>query len=318
MAINVNTQDLINYPGINKTVSVDLANIVPLGYEGDEQIVMVISTSAYSNNTNRTTISNLYITEAKSGWLKSSGLVGGRFPLDSTHNTMRIKLDNTISGSDGSGWYTVSLLHDNGIPLAGEIVAADLETKIQSLADSLNLADEGFALAYKNCMVEFDNNKFKIVSGSVGNYYVGANKTAVTVASGLSNDCSAMLGFNLPVSSEVIASTAIKESLITADYVANATTLWIGTGTGVVAKDAMFITDASGNYDYFIAQNVVGDTQVTVVSGSITHSYTAGLAKVQRLKAQDPDNQPLSPFASIDALGRHGIKHMTNQIDYSS
>jgi hypothetical protein len=316
MAINVDTQDLINYPGISKRVTVDLASLVPTGYEGDEQIVMVVSTTAYSDAVARTSISNLYITEAKAGWLKSSGLKGSQFALSSAANTMRIKLDSTVSGSDGSGWYTINLAHDSGIPLAGEIVAEDMETKIQALTNSLNAADDGFALAYKNCMVEFNNGKFKIVSGSVGNYYTGTNKTAVAVASGTSNDCSVMLGFDLPVRSEVIASTAVKESLISADYTANDTTLWVGTGTGVLAKEAMAITDGT-NIDYFTVQNVIADSQLTVVSGAITHSYVNGKAKIQKLRMQDPDNQPVSPFASIDALGRHGIKHMTNQIDYS-
>jgi hypothetical protein len=317
MAINVDTQDLINYPGISKRVTVDLASLVPIGYEGDEQIVMVVSTTAYSDAVARTSISNLYITEAKAGWLKSSGLKGSQFALSSSANTMRIKLDSTVSGSNGSGWYTIALAHDGGIPLAGEIVAEDMETKIQALTNSLNAADEGFALAYKNCMVEFNNGKFKIVSGSVGNYYTGTNKTAVAIASGTTNDCTVMLGFDLPVRSEVIASTAVKESLITADYSANDTTLWIGTGTGVLVKEAMSITD--GTYtDYFTVQNVVADSQLTVISGAITHSYVNGKAKVQKLRMQDPDNQPVSPFASIDALGRHGIKHMTNQIDYSA
>ena len=54
MALNVDTQDLTNYPGINKRVTLEVDSLVPYGYEGDEQIVLVVSTTAYSDNTPRT------------------------------------------------------------------------------------------------------------------------------------------------------------------------------------------------------------------------------------------------------------------------
>jgi len=321
MAINVDTQDLINYPGNTKRVTIDMDSLVPTGYEGDEQIVMVTSTTAYSDNTNRTAIQDLYITESKAGWLKSSGLVGNQFNLSSTINEFRLKLDNTISGSDGSGWYDVQLDHDNGNNLTGETVASNMEIKIRALPNESqwNVADDGFVLAYKNCSVEFINGKFKIVSGSISTYYTGTNKTAVAVVSGTTNDCVNMLGLDLSISSEDIANTNVKESLVVQDYplAGDYTKLYIQTGTGVQTGEVMAIKDIN-NMEYFRVDGVVTDSVITVTSGVLTNPYTANEAKVQVLRIQDPEVQPASPFGSVDAVARYGIKHMVNQIDYSS
>jgi len=323
MALNIDTQDLENYPGNNKRVTVDVASVVPTGYEGDEQIVLTISTTAYSDNTNRTAIQDLYITESKSGWVKSSGFMGNKFALDDTHKELRIKLDNTVSGTSSYGgywgYYTVVLDHDYGAYINGDAVADDMEAKIRAIPTSgdWQTADEGYNLAYKNCSVEFSDGKFKIVSGSIGNYYTGTNKSAATVVSGSQNDCSDMLGFNLTLSSEDIANTTVREALVTVSYVSPATTLYIQTGTGVVAGQTMAVTDGT-EVDYFMVDDVIADSQLTVASGSITHNYTASEAKVQLMKMQDPEGEPTSHYSSIDALGRYGIKHMVNQIDYSS
>lgn len=316
MALNLDTQDLENYPGTTKRVTLDVDSLVPYGYEGDEQIVLTVSTTAYSNNVNRTAIQDLYITAAKSGWLKSSGLKNNSFTINASRNTMRIKLDATVSGSDGSGWYPIVL--SAGSNRSGDVVAADMEVKIRELPDgvSWNVADDGFTMAYKNCSVEFNNNKFKIISGSISNYYSGDDRSSVAVTSGTSNDCSAYLGFDIPISSETIAETPIYEVSVTSPYTTPNTTLVIGQGTEVVNGEAMAITDGT-NIDYFMVENVVGDITLTVASGSITHSYAAG-AKVQLLRMQDPEAGPVSPYASLDALARQGVKHMVNQIDYSS
>ena len=164
MAINIDTQDLQNYPGNTKRVTVDMASLVPTGYEGDEQIVMNVSTAAYSDNDNRTAIQDLYITHVKSGWVKSSGLKTNSFTVSSSQNTMRIALDATISGANGSGWYTIEL--SDASNASGEVLAADMETQIRAIPDSVdwNDGDAGFILAYRNCSVEFGNNKFKIIS----------------------------------------------------------------------------------------------------------------------------------------------------------
>ena len=59
----------------------------------------------------------------------------------------------------------------------------------------------GYKLAFMNSSVEFIAGRFWIVSGSVGEYYTGTNKSSVRVRESSVNDCSALLGFNLPFSS---------------------------------------------------------------------------------------------------------------------
>jgi hypothetical protein len=172
-------------------------------------------------------------------------------------------------------------------------------------------------MAYRNCSVEFNNGRFKIISGSISNSYNGDDRSSVVVTSGTSNDCYSMLGFDLPVSSETLSYTDMREALTTVDFTASGTSLLIQTGTSAAIGDAMSITD--GTYiEYFVVNNVVGDSTLTVTAGAIKRDYTAYKAKVQRLRIQDPENQPVSPFDSIDDLARHALKNITSQIDYSA
>lgn len=320
MAINVSTQDLDNYPGNTKQVTVDVSSLVPTGYEGDEQIVFRIYTNAYSDNTSRTAIQDLYITEAKSGWIKSSGFKGSVFQLDSAHNTFRIKLDTTVSGHNGTGWYDVVLDHNNGANLPGSDIAEDMEKKIRALPTSSqwNAGDSGYNMAYKNCSVEFNNGKFKIISGSIGDSYIGTDKSAVAVASGTSNNCLSVLGFDLTISTEDLATVQIKEASVLTTY-SGGSTLYTSGGTGAAAGDAMAITDGS-NTEYFIVASLnPAGSDITMVAGTEpSNTYQALGAKVQLLRMNDPEFEPTSPYGNVDAIARYGIKNMVNQIDYSS
>jgi len=322
MALNVDTQDLVNYPGNNKRVTVDIDSLVPTGYEGDEQIVMVVSTTAYSDNTARTAIQDLYITEAKSGWLKSSGFKGSVFQLDSTHTNFRIALDTTISGYNGTGWYDIVLEHDSGANLPGAGVAADMEIKIRAIPTGVqwNVGDAGLIMAYKNCSVEFVNGKFKIISGSISDSYTGLDKSAVSVVSGTTNNVLDWLGFDLTIGSEDLAGVQVREAELIQDYpyMGDYTTLYTSGGTGSSAGDAMVITDGSNTEYFIISSTGPGVGEITVVSGSLSNSYVAEAAKVQLLKMNDPEFEPTSAYGTVDAIGRYGIKNMINQIDYSS
>ena len=321
MALSVDTQDLVNYPGTNKRVSVDINSLVPTGYEGDEQIVMLVSTTAYSDNTARTAIQDLYITEAKSGWLKSSGFKGSAFQLDGTHNTFRIALDTTVSGYLQTGWYNVVLDHDDGSNLPGIQVASDMEDKIRALPDGMqwSAGDNGLLMAYKNCSVEFTSGKFKIISGSIGDAYTGLDKSAVTVVSGTSNDCLSWLGFDLTISTEDLAGVQVKEAEVLATYSGGSTVYTTG-GTGAVSGDSMAIVGDDGVPEYFIVDSLnPAGSDIDIVSGTEpSNTYLANQAKVQLLKMNDPEFEPTSAFGTVDAIGRYGIKNMVNQIDYSS
>ena len=80
--------------------------------------------------------------------------------------------------------------------------------------------------------------------------------------------------------SQTVASTSIKEALVTSSYTNDTTPLVIGTGTGVAEGDCLSITDGT-NTDYFTALSGTTDTSVVVATNAnnnyigITHDYTA-------------------------------------------
>jgi len=328
MAITINTQDLFNYPGTVKTVTVDQTTMVPTGEEGDEKYVQKFSTGAYSNIASSTRIQDIYVTNFKAGWCKSSGFVGsgGKFSIDSTHNKINVKVDasTTTSGSSvGDGYYEITLGYNlDETPVDGSVVAADMEEKIRAL--SLHTEDTGFSLSYMNASVYYQNGKFIIVSGSVGNYFTGDDRSSAKVLPAATNDCSAELGFDLLIDSESMAGIAIKETYITADYTTNTTPLTVAVGTGATAGNCFMITDGV-NTDYFTALSGTTSTNIVVATSGnnsyvgIDNSYTtASGARVQMLRQQDPDGMPTMFYTDVDSIVRWGIKSIINQIDYSS
>ena len=321
MAINIDSQDLVNYPGNVKRVTLDQDSVVPIGFEGDEQFMLSFSTTAYSDNVARTRIQTYYVTNFKSGWCKSSGFAGTKFALDSTHCSLEVKIDSTVSGVSG-GYYRITLDHDDGVPIDAEVVADDMELKVRALADTLNTADTGYRLAYMNSSVEFIGGRFWVVSGSLSEHYTGSNKSSVRVRESSVNDCSEILGFNLSTSSEVLDSVSIKEALVLTTFSGSVTTsgtsqITINQSVGAAANDCMIITDGT-NTDYFQVEGVTGGTIIDFDAAKITHDYIANNAKVQLLREQDPDADPTLWFDNVDKITRHGIKTMVNQIDYSS
>jgi len=326
MAINVSTQDLENYPGNLKTVTVDQTSIVPIGYEGDEQYVQKFSTTAYSDIANTTTIQDIYVTEYITGWCKSSSFAGtgGKFNLDATHNTLDIKIDDTTTTSgSGDGYYEIVLDYNiDETPVAGSDVAVDMETKIRALA--METEDTGFALSYLNCSVYYQDGKFKIISGSMASSYSGENRSSVKVRSGATNDCLKELGFNLSLDSQSLSGITVTEGYITSNYTTDTTPIVVSAGTGVSAGDCLMISDGT-NTDYFTALSGTTDTSIVVPTNAnnsfvgVANSYTtASGAKLQILKEQDPDGMPTLWYTDIDAVVRWGIKTIVNQIDYSS
>ena len=329
MALNVDTQDLQNWPGNVKRVTLDQSNIVLTGQEGDEQFVLSFSTSAYSDNTDRTAIPDLYVTTMKTGWCKSSGLTGtgGKFDLTSSAHSLKINIDYTSHSGSGShtgdGFYIINLNYDNSVPISGEVIADDLQFKIRSLADNLHDDDEGLQLSYLNASVEYKNSRFFISSGSVGEYFNGEKRTSVVVTAVDNDDAAAELGFDLAITSRDIDSISVKESKIAVDYVMDSPNLIINLGTGVETGDCLMITDGE-HTDYFTAITGTVDPSISLatlaVNGytGITESYSKSTSKVQILREQDPEVVPNFYHTTIDSICRHGIKSLVNQIDYSS
>jgi len=326
MAINQSVQNLELYPGTVKQVTLDVAQAVPVGTEGDEKMMLTSSTSAYSDNENRTPIQSLYILESKVGWAKSSGLRGaaGRFNLTSTKHKLGVSMDSTVSGTytyNGRNYYEISLNYDDNTSILGENIAEDLQSKLRAI--NCGSEDAGFQLAYRNCSVKFESGKFYISSGTIGTAYSGENKTAVAVAPAPTEDCTAVLGFDFPVTSENLLNTVVTETLLMADYTKDTSFMTIGPDTGVAVGDALYITDGT-NYDYFTAIEVTSNTLTVTTSGAnaytgVKHDYAvADGTYIQIVRKQDPDNKPSGYFKDLDELLRYMSKIMINQIDFSS
>jgi hypothetical protein len=321
MAISLDVQDLENFPGVTKKVTLDTTILVPSGSEGDEKYLISASTSAYANSTTRTAIQSLYIAGGKIGWVKSSGFKGtnGKFALDSTHCVLGVKLDATISGTL-NGYYNITLDHNNGVLIRGEEIALDMQKKLHAL--SMVAADTGFTLAYKNCSVKFANNKFFISSGTISNYFSGPSRSSARVGNSPANDCASLLGFDQQVTSEDLSNITILEAPLFSNYTTDTATLVINMNTGVNIGDALYITDGT-NHDYFTALNVNTNNITVPTSGTngyvgIKHSYTtANGSYIQVLQKGDPDNTPDSYYSDIDELLRYMAKIMINQIDFS-
>jgi len=325
MAQSITVYDLENYPDNAKTITLDQKSIVPAGQEGDEKWVLSFVTTAYSDNTDHTDISDLYVQEMRGGWLKSSGFVGtgGKFTIGASSKQLKIKLDNVTGAVGEGGYYVITLT--TGVNLTGDAIAADMETQIRALPDDASwvAGDAGFKLSYISCTVEYKEGRFWIISGSVSAYYTGVSRSSVKVAKVDGDTSYETLGFDLSIDSESIAGVAVKEALVTSDYTTDNTPLDIAAGTGVVAGDALFITDGT-NTDYFTAISGTTDTSVVVpISGvnsyvGITHSYSQDTSMVQILRKQDPENEPVSYYETVDSITRRGIINIVNQIDFSS
>ncbi len=195
-----------------------------------------------------------------------------------------------------------------------------MEAKIRAIADTLATEDIGYRLAYLNSVVEFIGSRFWIISGSLSSYYSGSNKSSVRVRAAQTNDCSELLGFNLPTESEVIDSMSIKEALVLTTLSGSATgtqQITISQNVGAVINDCMLITNGTDT-EYFQATNVVDGIYITLDADVLTYDYLASKSKIQLLRLQDPDADPSLWFDNVDKITRHGIKTMMNQIDYSS
>lgn len=322
MSINIDTQNLEMYPGIIKRVTVDQESVVPYGADGDEKFMLSFSTSAYSDNEERTRIQTLYITDFKAGWCKSSGFAGssGKFALGADANALEIKIDNTVSGVS-DGYYRIELEYDpNGAYIEAEVVAEDMKSKIRALGrNGLDPVDVGFRLAYQNAKVEWKNGRFWIVSGSLSPHYSGENRTSVKVRPSSINDASSVLGFDLATDSETINSKVVREALITSPTVSGVGSVTISQNIGAKAKDCLMITDGN-NVDYFQITEDPGSNGLALVydPDMVDNEYEAHKAKVQLLREQDPHSGPTLYFSSVDDVVRHGVKIMISQIDYSS
>lgn len=316
MATTVTVRDLDNYPGVSKTITVDQATLVPVGYDGDEQWVLTFRTSAFSDNTLRTPIQDIFVREVKCGWLKSSGLVELEgYATSASSKSLKVKLD------DSNQYYTISIAEgESGV----NTIADAIESAIQAIptTSGIGWSESDDELAYKNAMVEFKDGKFYIMSGTFSKHYTGSTRSSVQVDEVLGDTMYYDLGFDLNIDSQTIASTGISEALVNQAYTTGDSILYVDRIMTAVSGSCGVITDGD-NTDYFQILGVNGLELTVPTSGtngfvSITNNYDADKSKVQILKYQDPDSFPVPTHRTVDAIIRWGINSMVNQIDFSS
>jgi len=309
MARNITVYDLENYPDNSKTVTVDQQSIVPTGYGGDEQWVLSFTTNAYSDSTLNTAIQDIYVQEMKTGWYKSSGLVtiGSTIAISSGSKVLGLNIDNS------SQTYYIELTEENYGP---DALADHIEDQIRAIPDSYLWSSNDNPLSYKNAQVAYYNGKFKIVSGTVDEFYSGTDRTSVDVTYSGADTLYYDIGFDLGIGSYGVAATSVKEKLVTTSCGPTSTAIVINTMVGLAAGDPIAITDNT-NTDYIIAQAGTTTSNIVIISGSLNNSYTANRAKVQRLRIQDPDQQPVMYHSEVDSIMRWGVMSISNQIDFS-
>lgn len=302
MAINEPTQDSINNPGNIKTVTLDIIKNVFADSEGDEQYSLTLTTTATSKISGDV-ISNAYIRDVKVGYSKSKK-VTGPFTIDGTNNQLQVSID-------GSPAQIITLA--SGTSLTPKDIADNLQSQLSGLG-GVGAPLEG-DLGFLNASVDYIDGRFRILSGSISDTYTGAAKSSVAVTSG-SNDAAALLGFDIPIESEDLASKVPGETIVTSSFTASGTTLQLETVNGYNANEAYTITDGT-NREYFIADAVASGTgQLTVASGAITNSYGVG-STVQKIFERDPDNTVASPFNTVDDIMRFSLKNIVNQINFT-
>lgn len=304
MAITEIVRDLENYPIKIKYVTLDLQKVVPIDNEGDEVYVLSVSggTGSFTSKIDGTTILPIFVRDYKCGYFKSSGFKNGPFVVASGTDTFSISID-------GSTYHDITLAHGTG--LTGNDIAADMESKITALAASG--AAEAGNLEFLNATVDFIENRFWFVAGSLSNTYTGIGKSSVLVSSGSSNNCTSLLGLDLGVSSEALSAKVPVETQVSISYSGGGTLNVLAT-TDLAAYNAFSIYDGV-NRDYFVASGI--DVGVIGILGSgLNHNYATG-AVVQKIFERDPSGSLASPYENVDGLTRFLVRSIANQINFA-
>jgi hypothetical protein len=302
MATNVPVFDLVNFPGTQKTVTVDLQEVVPLGNSGEDVWVLTASTTATASG--GSAIQKLYLNDIKIGWAKSSGLVPGPYDVTVSQRHLKVSIDEDISEA-----VQIALDYDT-LPISGEDVARNIQSKLY-LSGKPGGAKAG-NLSYLNASCVYENNTFKIVSGTSSTTYTGVDRSSVAVADGTTTTgLAAELGFDIPTTSQILASSPVSQTSIISSYTSPSTTLVLTTAIAA-GGDAIGITNGTTT-EYRGVQTAAGTT-LTLASG-FTNSYAAG-SKVQILKMQDDSGQPPAPYDNIDDYLKYQIAYIANQIHF--
>lgn len=276
MATTVYVRDTENYPSIQKTISVDLTQLVPVGVSGDEKWVSSVTTTAYSDNTNSTAINDIYIRNIYRGWARSSGLdaIGGFFTIiGSSNDSLAVNIDNNQSGY---ALYTITL--DAGINLPGDTIAEDIQAKLRALSDTGE--DQAGDLGYLNCEVEFVDNKFWIYSGTISKSWTSSSRSSVEIEDAITNDARSTVGFDITIDSYNLASNPNQITELSAEYAGDAATMSINAPAWTVASGQAYMVTDGTNTEYFTI--LAGSNQTSLnVPDFATNAFAAVINTMQ-------------------------------------
>ncbi len=308
MAISELLRNLESYPSKTKTVVLDLQKVIPIDNNGDEIYVISATPSPTTMvGIGGGSINPVFIREFKSGYCKSSGFKNPPYTVTSGNSKLRVSID-------GSSYYEITLSSGSG--LTGEDVARDLQTQITAIGGD-GASEEGNA-AFLNTSVKYENGRFVVIAGSVSNTFTGVGKSSVQILPGTSGDASATLGFDIPVVSELIASSTATETVLVSGYTANTgNTLVVDSVQDLSTGMAFTISDGT-NREYFVASGIVGNSiyfSSATVSG-LSNSYAIG-SIIQKIFERDADSDLASPHVDIDAIVRFALQGIGSQIDFS-
>jgi hypothetical protein len=304
VAITIYLRNIEEFPGVSKTASIDVVELIPTGTDGDERFLTVVSTS--SKDIDGASIQNCYANYMKRGFSKSSGFLTGPYTISAGATKLSISIDGVASD--------INLA--TGINMSGTAVAADIEAKLQALAEDGGGNEGNLSFLAANC--SYENGIFKIESGTLSDEYTGTSRSSVQVAS--SGTVNATIGFNVPTESYALAGRTIPEAYLAQNYVTSSGTLWLSSVTQMLANRCYVITDGNTKTDYFRASAVSsGTSSLTIPATDIGNNYTAGTGvKIQMLSIQDPDPEPKSPCEDVDSVVRWCITTIQRQINFAS
>jgi hypothetical protein len=248
----------------------------------------------------------LYISDTKFGWAKSSGLQSGPYTVSVSQKHLKVAIDEDISGA------VEIALSTNALPLGGDAVALDIQTKINATA-GVGGAKAG-NLAYLNATCTYSDGVFRIVSGTASDLYTGSTRTSVAVTDGsTTTGLAAELGFDVTFTSEELASTQITQTSLASDYTSG-TALVVSNSSVIDGGDCLAITDGT-NTEFRGVESAIG-YNVTLSSG-LANTYSTG-SLVQVLEMQDPTGDPPPAYSMVDDYIKFAIASIANQIDFSS
>lgn len=313
MAINVTVRDIVNFPGgTPKTITLDIAQIVPTGGspEGDEIWVSSATTTATASGGG--SIQSIFKNQMKRGFIRGIPPENALLTIGAS-NRVKVAIDEAI----GSG---VDIELTAGSNLLPSDVAQDFENKIRAEAVIGGGGGKIGNLSYLNAQVRFDNGVFRIESGTVSDKFTGAGRSSVALdAPDLGTDVRTTLGLDITVSSEQLAARQLVETDLTSAY-SSGDLLTVRDTSGLSDGDAFQVTDGTNTVTALVSGTLsTTSLRFTAVSGAglgLANSFNSGsiLKKLQEVEGADP----VSAVTTMDQLYRFSIDSIVNQIDFSA